>query len=120
MDQGKRLLIVDDEQKVSECLQAFFSSKGFDATCAFTGEAALERLGDCPDVVLLDIHLPGVSGLDVLKQAKTRCPTARFIMVSGSDNAEYEEEARRHGARGYIRKPFDFSDVTWAPVFSPA
>ena len=115
-----RMLIVDDEEKVTECLSEFFRSRGFEASCAFTGEEALQRLWDCPDVVLLDIHLPGMSGIEVLKQAKTVCPRARIIMVTASDDESYEAQAKQHGALGYIKKPFDFSELTWAPVFAAA
>ena len=115
----QRLLIVDDEQKVCECLQRFFSAQGFEASCVFTGEEAIERLiNQPPDVVLLDIQLPGVSGIEVLKRAKDLCPETKVIMVTGSVDAEREEEAMAYGARGYITKPFDFSQITWSSVFA--
>jgi DNA-binding response OmpR family regulator len=115
----QRLLIVDDEPKVCECLRLFFSAKGYAARCAYTGEQALESLlEDQPDIVLLDIGLPGLSGLEVLKRSRDLCPHAHVIMVSGYTDGETEETARAHGAKAYITKPFDFSDLTWAPVFS--
>ncbi len=115
----QRLLIVDDEPKVCECLRLFFSAKGYSASCAYTGEQALESLiEDQPDIVLLDVGLPDVSGLEVLKRSKDLCPQARVIMVTGYNDGEMEETARAHGAKAYITKPFDFSDLTWASVFT--
>ena len=115
----QRLLIVDDEQKVCECLQRFFSEKGYDASCASTGEEAIERfMRQPPDVVLLDIRLPGISGLEVLKRARDLCPATKVIMVTGSLDEGTEETAKVYGARAYITKPFDFSEITWEAVFS--
>ena len=114
----RRLLIVDDEQKVCECLKLFFNDKGFETSCANTGGEAVERLMDQqPDLVLLDIGLPDVSGIEVLKRARELAPYARVYMVTAHTDEDSEVEAKVYGAMGYITKPFDFSDVTWAPVF---
>jgi DNA-binding response OmpR family regulator len=115
----KRLLIVDDEPKVCECLKLFFMTKGFETSCAQTGADAVERLmGDQPDLVLLDIGLPDFSGLEVLKRARELAPYAKVYMVTAHTDENSEVEAKVYGAMGYITKPFDFSDVTWAPVFA--
>ncbi|MBI4343617.1 MAG: response regulator [Candidatus Omnitrophica bacterium] len=115
----RRLLIVEDEQDLCDCLEQFFSSKGFDVRCAFSGEEALERLqADPPDIVLLDILLPGLSGLEVLKQARARYPGMRFIMVSSADEQAIRQTATLFGACAFVAKPFDFSEHTWAPVFA--
>ena len=116
---GKRLLIVDDEPKVCECLKLFFSAKGFEASYAHTGGEAVERLADQqPDVVLLDIGLPDFSGIEVLKRARELAPYAKVYMVTAHNDQDLEVEAKVYGAMGYITKPFDFSEVTWAPVFA--
>ena len=115
----RRMLIVDDEQKVSECLKRFFDSKGFETQCAFTGQEAVDRLAENQtDLVLLDIGLPDCSGLEVLKRARELCPFARVYMVTANWDEDSEVEAKVHGALGYITKPFDFSERTWAPVFA--
>jgi DNA-binding response OmpR family regulator len=116
----RRMLIVEDERDLSGCLQDFFSAKGFTVASAFSGEEALEQLKqDAPDVILLDILLPGLSGIEVLKRVKELHPTARVVMVSSVDQTEIKYQAHRYGAVGYVTKPFDFSDDTWAPVFIP-
>jgi len=114
------MLIVDDEQDICDCLAAFFSSRGFSVSAAFSGEEALEWLADDDgaDVILLDILLPGLSGIEVLKHVKTLHPKARVIMVTGLDQDELRAQARRYGAAAYITKPFDFSDATWSSALA--
>ena len=115
----RRMLIVDDEQDICDCLQQFFSGRGFAVTWAFSGEEALERLhGESPDVILLDIKLPGLSGMEVLKRLKTFNPHVRVIMVSALDQDDLREQARRYGASAYVTKPFDLSDLTWSAAFT--
>ncbi len=114
----RRMLIVDDEQDICECLQQHFSAQGFNVTLAFSGEEALERLGRTEaDIILLDVLLPGLSGIEVLKQIRETHPDARIIMVSGVDHAEVRAQAHYYGAEAYITKPFDFSERTWSAVW---
>ena len=68
------------------------------------------------DVVLLDILLPGLSGIEVLKRVKDLHPFAQVIMVTALDQVALRTEAERYGACGYITKPFDFSDDAWAEI----
>ena len=113
------MLIVEDEQDICECLQDFFQARGFSVRCVYSGEEALEKLeAKASDVILLDILLPGISGLEVLKQIKQRYPKARIVMVTGHDEIGLRAEARLYGAAAYITKPFDFSEKTWSAVFS--
>lgn len=115
----RRMLIVDDERDICDCLTVFFSGRGFSVSAAFSGEEALERLSETrADVILLDILLPGLSGIEVLKHAKTLNPTARVIMVTALDQDELRMQARHYGAAAYITKPFDFSDETWSSVLA--
>lgn len=115
----QRMLIVDDEPDICDCLQQFFSTRGFTVACAFSGEEAIERIAEHPvDVVLLDIVLPGIHGIEVLRRVKDLCPEVKVVMVSGLTQDERRIEAQRYGAAGYVPKPFDFSEVTWAPVLA--
>ena len=115
----RRMLIVEDEQDIAECLQDYFSTRGFTVTSAFSGEEAVEKLKTAPaDVILLDLLLPGISGLEVLRHAKKRYPGARVLIVTGQDRTEFRAEARLYGACAYITKPFDFSETTWLPAFA--
>jgi DNA-binding response OmpR family regulator len=113
-----RMLIVEDELDLAECLELFFRSRGFAVACAFSGEEALEQVvrEGAPDVMLVDILLPGLSGMEVLKRVKALYPSTLIVMVTGVDQIEVRTEARLYGAAAYITKPFDFSDSTWSTV----
>ena len=114
-----QMLIVDDEPKICDCLSEFFGAKGFAVRRAVTGQEAIKRVRvDRPDVILLDLRLPDMEGFEVLKRAKDLQPTTKVIMVTALDHPELREEAHAYGACGYITKPFDFSETTWAPVLS--
>jgi DNA-binding response OmpR family regulator len=113
------MLIVEDEQDLCDCLEQYFRARGFSVVAAFSGEEALAALDDQPaDVILLDLLLPGISGMEVLRHAKMRYPGARVIIVTGHDRVELRAEARLYGASAYITKPFDFSETTWSSVFA--
>ena len=115
----RRMLIVEDEQDISDCLQTFFVSRGFAVNSAFSGEEAIAHLKDHPaDIVLLDILLPGLSGIEVLRRVKELLPRAKIVMVTGLDQNDLRNQAYRYGAAAYITKPFDFSNTTWAPVLA--
>ena len=114
-----KMLIVDDEVKLCECLRAYFTLKGLTVSTVYEGEQAIDRLlREAPDVILLDLKLPDISGLEVLKRARELCPQAKVIMVTASDQPELREEAAAYGAVGYITKPFDLADPTWSLVFA--
>ena len=115
----RRILIVDDERDICDCLTEFFQMKGFTVASAFSGEEALDRLEqDAADVVVLDILLPGLSGIEILRRVHERAPHIRVVMLTGINEAELRRTARTYGAVGYITKPFDFSESTWSPVFA--
>jgi len=119
----RHMLIVEDERDICDCLQEFFGSKGFKCSSAFSGEEALHKLEEetrKPDVILLDILLPGLSGIEVLKKVKDLHPQARVVMVTALDREDLRLQARRYGACGYVTKPFDFSSSTWAPILQSA
>ena len=115
----QRMLIVDDEQDICDLLHDFFSARGFEVASAFSGEEALRHLRrSSADVVLLDILLPGVSGIEVLRRARKIRPRAKFIMVSALDQDDLRQSALESGASDYITKPFNFDARTWSAVFT--
>ncbi|MBI4323202.1 MAG: response regulator [Candidatus Omnitrophica bacterium] len=116
----RRVLIVDDEQAVGQVLERFFVSRGLAVALAFSGEQALARLQEeAFDVVLIDILLPGIHGIEVLKQAKRRFPNAKVAMLTGLEDEALRAKARLHGADAYVTKPFDFSDPVWSMLAGP-
>ena len=114
-----RMLIVDDDRDICECLEQFFCSHGFSVIFAFSGEQALDQLTTTDvEVIILDILLPGLSGLEVLRRAKELCPAARIVIMTGLPEPELRWKAHAYGACGFVTKPFDFSETTWASALS--
>lgn len=101
-----KLLVVDDEVEIGDFLKAFFEEREFTVRAVQNGAAALAELeNELPHVVLLDIHMPGMDGLRVLKEIKQRYPAVKVIMVTAVETHEKIEEALRLGADNYITKP---------------
>ena len=114
----RRLLIVDDERQICELLSRFFASLGFATSIAQSGREAMEQLDrQTPDYLLLDVRMPDMSGLEVLKQAKARYPDLKVVIVTALRDAEMVAEAFRCGASDYVTKPVAFSDEAWARAF---
>ena len=114
----KRLLIVDDEVKICSLLSRFFEDRGFSTRVAHSGREALATLQtDVPDHVLLDIRMPGMSGIEVLRAAKQRYPHLHVVMVTASDNEQMAKAALELGAADYFTKPFRLDDRKWTETF---
>lgn len=117
---GRRLLIVDDEQRICQVLAQFFGHRGFSVVSAYSGEEAMTRLKEGVfDVVLIDILLPGIHGIEVLRQARQMARQARIVMMTGLHDETLREQARTYGADAYIQKPFELTDETWSFVLQP-
>ena len=111
---NKRLsiLIVDDEQVVCDLLHDELSERGYLCTTALDGNAALAKLATKDfDAVLLDIRLPGMSGMEVLRKALLDHHNTVTIMVTAINDVETAVEAMKLGASDYIVKPFDMDTV---------
>ena len=108
-----RVLIVDDEPSVVEVFQEFLASQGYALTLAASGEEAVRKLPEIrPDVVLTDLNMPGLSGLEVMRAAKAVDPEVCVVVVTGYASASTAIDALRQGAYDYVTKPFDLDDVS--------
>ena len=109
---AQKILVVDDEEGIRESLKLILSDH-YDVILTDGGEKALEVLEHAKDigVVLLDIKMRKVHGLDVLKEIKTKHPKVKVIMVTGYKSVETAAEAARLGAVGYVVKPFKTSEI---------
>lgn len=102
----KDLLVVDDETEICDFLKNFFEERDFDVRTASSGEEAMERITKHqPQVVLLDVHMPGMDGMKTLREIKSQFPAVKVIMVTAIETREKIEEAMRLGADNYITKP---------------
>jgi len=101
-----RMLVVDDEVEICDFLKMFFEERGYEVETAVTGAEALEKTRAFrPDIILLDIKIPVIDGLEVLKRVKALYPETSVIMVTAIETNEKINEALRLGADNYITKP---------------
>ncbi len=107
-----KLLIVEDERSVRECCREVARSLGFSTQLAESRDEACRILDTAnPDVVLLDLRLPGSHGLDILREIKQRRPEAVTIVMTGFATVQSAVQAMKLGAYGYITKPFNTDEL---------
>src|SRR5213079_1784463 len=103
---GEHILVVDDEPAIQGTLRAVLEDEGYRVTTAGAGEAAVRAVTDeAPDVVFLDIWMPGMDGLETLAELKRVRPESPVIMISGHGTIETAVKATRLGAYDFIEKP---------------
>jgi two-component system NarL family response regulator len=109
----KRLLVVDDVHLFRAGLSAALTGAGYDVVGeAANGEAAVAVAeSEQPDIVLLDILMPGMSGIDVLAKIRAVSPSSEVVLLTGSESEEDLVAAIRGGARGYILKDMPFEEL---------
>ena len=108
--QKPRILIVDDEEKARENLRKFIAPRyECDIEEANDGESAIEKAKKAlPDLILLDVKMPGISGIDAITEIKQICPDSRIIIISAWKSADVATKAMEMGAFNYLDKPIDF------------
>lgn len=108
---NKKVLIVDDEEEILAFMSRFLKRLGIDSNVAVSGEQALEKYKqESFDCVFLDVHLGGMSGIEVLKQIKSLNNDAKVIIITGSISADNKERLLAIGAKDYLQKPIDLAD----------
>ena len=110
-----RVLVVDNDAEMLAMLRRHLEGEGFAVTVAANGRRALEALDGAPvDVVLTDLIMTGVGGLEVLAAAQRRRPTRAVILMTAFGSIETAIEAMQQGAYDYLTKPFKLDEVTLA------
>ena len=105
---AKKILVVDDEPQVRQLMEQFLTDKGFNVRVAENGRQGLAALESfTPDLVLLDMHMPELDGIETLKQLAGRSPAPAVIMVTVNDDVETTSRLLQLGAADYVPKPFD-------------
>lgn len=108
-----QILIADDEKVLAESLCMLFRDEGHQTRMALTGQSALDLMEDnYPDVVLLDLRLPDMSGLEVLSRLKVSLPEVMVIMMTAHGDTATVIEAVKRGAFHYLNKPFELNEIT--------
>lgn len=108
----KKLLIVDDQQGIRLLLNEVFKREGYETFLAANGIEALdiaERIK--PDGVLLDMKIPGMDGIEILKRLKSKMPEVPVVMMTAYGELDLIQEAMKLGAAHYFTKPFDIYEV---------
>jgi DNA-binding NtrC family response regulator len=110
---AEKVLLVDDEQDFLEVMQERLEGRGMEVTTSDSADAALKRLGeDMYDAVILDLKMPGMDGLEALKQIKEKRPEIQVILLTGHGNVEKAVEAIKHGAMDFVEKPADLEALS--------
>jgi two-component system response regulator AtoC len=110
-----RVLVIDDDPGVRDYMEALVSRQGYEVTAAADGEEALKNLETIqPDLITLDVVLPGMDGLQTLEKLKQRLPDVPVVMLSGHGQARNIVEAMRRGASDFLRKPFEVEELELA------
>ncbi len=107
-----KVLIVDDEKDFVEMFSLRLETQGEKVSTAYSGKEALEVLSHVSiDVVILDIRMPGMDGIDTLKQIKTLYPIVEVILLTGHGSTQTAVEGMKLGAFDYLMKPADFEEI---------
>jgi len=107
-----RVMVVDDEVDFLQSIKAVLERRRLSVTTAESGEAALELLAEnLVDVIVLDVKMPGLSGLDVLRRVKCDYPSVQVILLSGHPSVDAAVEGVRLGANEYLQKPPDIEHL---------
>ncbi len=106
------VLIVDDESTIIDSLEGILSDDGFEVMHAYNGYEALKKIeAESPDIVLLDIWMPGMDGIDTLKEIKKMSPNLPVVMITGHGSIESAVDATKSGAFDFLEKPLSIDKV---------
>lgn len=105
---GKKILVVDDEPEVRQLMEHFLTERGYEVRVTENGRLGLAALDTfTPDVVLLDMHMPEMDGLETLKRLAARSPSLPVIMITVNEDIETTARLLQLGAADYVPKPFN-------------
>ena len=112
MEKEMKVLLVDDEEEFVKTLAERLKLRDLGSDTVYDGEGALDYVEKQePDVMVLDLRMPGIDGMDVLKKVKEAYPEIQVIILTGHGTEKDEEEARRLGVFDYMQKPVDIDSL---------
>jgi len=102
-----KILVIDDEESIRSLLDTILRRKGYDVVLADSGQKGLEVFSrERPDVIVLDLKMPGMDGLTVLQQVRSLAPTQPVIVLTGAGTPEAEQQVRALGVTEFVEKEF--------------
>ena len=107
-----RVLVIDDEPRLLQVIESFLTLEGLSVSCAQSAEAGLRILAELtPDLVVIDINMPGIDGLEVCRRIKAESPTTPVLIFSGRGSVRDSERAQLAGASDFVEKPFNLQNL---------
>ena len=107
-----KILLVDDEKEFVESLSERLELRNLEADIAYDGEQALDALKEGKhDLMVLDLRMPGIDGIEVLRQAKKRNPDVQVVVLTGHGTEKDEKQAKKLGAFAFLKKPTDIDQL---------
>ena len=108
-----KVVLIDDEEEFSSTLAERLTLRGYETQTAASGEAGLDLVSNQPfDIAILDLLMPGMSGLDTLRQIKSVTPELPVVLLTGHGSTREGMEGMRLGAFDYLMKPLDINELT--------
>jgi len=115
LESHEKILVVDDEERVRILFKRILLKEGYEVDCAASGSEAIDKLAkDSFDLVVTDLKMEGIDGLDLIKKGKTMNQALPFILISGYGTAQTAVSAAKEGADVYLMKPIDITDLKLA------
>ena len=107
-----KILIIDDEQSLTKILTKFLEQNGYEAYPAYTGQEGLEKNDVLkPDVVLVDLLLPDISGMDLISKFNESSSNVSIVVITGVGSVDSAVQAMKKGAEDYLEKPIDLEKL---------
>ena len=115
MDSHEKILVVDDEKNVRVLFERILAKEGYEVECAASGSEAIHKLANNSfDLVVTDLKMDGIDGLDLIRKGKKTNQAIPFILISGYGTAQTAVSAAQEGADVYLMKPIDMKDLKLA------
>jgi len=115
MDSHEKILVVDDEKNVRVLFERILAKEGYEVECAASGSEAIDKLASNSfDLVVTDLKMDGIDGLDLIRKGKRTNQALPFILISGYGTAQTAVSAAQEGADVYLMKPIDMKDLKLA------
>ncbi len=107
-----KIMVVDDEKDLNQLLCTYLNNQGFKTISAYNGQEALDLLkAEMPGLILLDVMMPGIDGLEVLRRIRENNKYTKIIMLTALEDKDVIKKASELGADDYIPKPYSFEQI---------